>query len=82
MGWSGVVNGELVQLAVAAGFEVLLTADRNLPHQQNIGASHLAIVVVATGGITLEELLPSVPAVLLVLSGQPEPGTVSVIRNE
>ena len=33
MGWSGKRNGELVALIVAAGYEVLLTVDRNLRYQ-------------------------------------------------
>jgi len=34
MGWSGKENGQLLRLA-ADSFDVLLTADRNLEHQQN-----------------------------------------------
>ena len=29
-GWAGLQNGELLRVAAAAGFEVLVTADRNL----------------------------------------------------
>ena len=35
-GWAGLRNGELLQRAADAGFEVLVTADRNLPFQQNL----------------------------------------------
>ncbi|MCZ0937990.1 MAG: hypothetical protein OXJ55_05105 [Caldilineaceae bacterium] len=35
MGWQGGENGELLQLAAARGFDALITADRNMPHQQN-----------------------------------------------
>jgi predicted nuclease of predicted toxin-antitoxin system len=37
MGGAGKRNGELLQLA-AADFDVLLTADQNLGHQQNLDA--------------------------------------------
>ncbi|MGC2660087.1 MAG: hypothetical protein WA324_19175 [Bryobacteraceae bacterium] len=33
-GWAGKLNGELVALAEAAGFEVMVTADQNLSYQQ------------------------------------------------
>jgi hypothetical protein len=45
-GYAGLANGELIRRAVADGFEVLLTADRNLPAQQNIAAVGIAIVLV------------------------------------
>ena len=37
MGWSGVKNGALLELA-AVEFEAFITVDRNLPYQQNIAA--------------------------------------------
>jgi hypothetical protein len=35
----------LLDAAEAAGFEVLVTTDKNLPHQQNLAQRRLAIVV-------------------------------------
>ena len=34
-GWSGIKNGKLLALA-AAGFDALVTVDKNLPYQQNM----------------------------------------------
>ena len=34
-GWNGIQNGELLLLMLAAGFQALLTFDKNLQHQQN-----------------------------------------------
>ena len=42
-GW---VNGDLLNAAEAAGFEVFVTADKNLRYQQNLTARKLAIVVI------------------------------------
>jgi predicted nuclease of predicted toxin-antitoxin system len=42
-------NGELLAKAEAAGFEVLVTTDRNLPHQQNLKGRKIAIVVLSKG---------------------------------
>jgi hypothetical protein len=61
-GWAGVKNGELLALAAAAGFQVLLTADQNLEFQQNLARSPLAVVVLVAPSNALEDLLPCVPA--------------------
>lgn len=34
LGWAGIQNGELLKKAIAAGFEVLVTMDSNMVHQQ------------------------------------------------
>jgi hypothetical protein len=47
-GLVGVSNGELLIAAEKLGFEVLLTADRNLSHQQNLTGRVVAIVVLGT----------------------------------
>jgi len=38
LGWATLKNGELISAAEAAGFEVLLTTDKNLRYQQNLSA--------------------------------------------
>jgi hypothetical protein len=38
-------NGELLKVAQEAGFDVLLTTDKNLRYQQNLDGRKLAIVV-------------------------------------
>jgi hypothetical protein len=44
-GWATLKNGELLTAAEAAGFEVLLTTDKNLRYQQNLGGRKIAVVV-------------------------------------
>jgi predicted nuclease of predicted toxin-antitoxin system len=44
-GWAELENGELLNVAEAAGFEVLVTTDKNLSYQQNLAARKIAIVV-------------------------------------
>ena len=43
-GWFGKQNGELLTLAESA-FDVLVTIDTNLRHQQNLADRKIAIVV-------------------------------------
>jgi hypothetical protein len=38
-------NGELLTAAESAGFEVLVTTDKNIRYQQNLAGRRIAIVV-------------------------------------
>jgi hypothetical protein len=44
-GWDRLVNGELIAAAEAAGFEVLVTTDKNIRYQQNLKERKIAFVV-------------------------------------
>lgn len=48
MGSSSLANGALLAAAEAAGFDALITADRNLSFQQNLTGRRLAIVVLSS----------------------------------
>ena len=52
-GWDELENGELLTATEAAGFEVIVTTDRNLRYQQNLENRKLAIVVLGRGRWTL-----------------------------
>ena len=45
MGWAGTKNGRLLDAAEAAGFDILLTVDRNIEHQQNLRGRSISLVV-------------------------------------
>jgi len=45
-GWDRLANGELIAAAEAAGFELLLTTDKNIRHQQNLKGRKIAFVVI------------------------------------
>lgn len=44
-GWSTLSNGNLLNAAEAAGFEILVTTDKNFTYQQNLQGRKIAIVV-------------------------------------
>lgn len=44
-GWDRLVNGELIAAAESAGFEILLTTDKNIRYQQNLTGRKIAFVV-------------------------------------
>ena len=45
-GWDRLANGELIAAAEEAGFEVLLTTDKNMRYQQNLTDRYIAFVVI------------------------------------
>jgi hypothetical protein len=47
-GWDRLSNGDLLAEAERAGFDVLLTADKNIRFQQNLTGRKIAIVVLST----------------------------------
>jgi len=44
-GWEELANGELIDAAEQAGFEVMVTTDKNIRYQQSFKARTIAIVV-------------------------------------
>jgi hypothetical protein len=44
-GWDTLENGELLKAAEAAGFDVLVTPDKNIRYQQNLTVRTIALVV-------------------------------------
>ena len=47
-GWDTLTNGDLLTEAERAGFDVLLTADKNMRYQQNLRGRRIAIIVLST----------------------------------
>jgi hypothetical protein len=45
IGWHELGNGELIQKAEEAGYEVLLSTDKNIRYQQNLTSRTIALVV-------------------------------------
>lgn len=70
VGWSGIENGELLQLA-AEHYDVLITADRNLEHQQNLKTLPVSVVVLVASTNRLESLVLLVPELLELLDALP-----------
>ncbi len=48
-GWDTLRNGDLLDAAEAAGFELFLTTDRNIRYQQHLASRKIAIVVLGKG---------------------------------
>lgn len=76
-GFKGLSNGELLRRAAAGGYEVLLTADRNIPTQQHLPAFGIALVLVR--GSTLRQMMDQTEGLMAALAAA-RPGTVSRVE--
>jgi hypothetical protein len=60
MGWSGLTNGELLKVAEEQ-FDVFVTADKNIRHQQNLTGKKLAVVVLPSNQVpVVARLIPAI----------------------
>lgn len=78
-GFKSLKNGALLA-AASESFDVLVTVDRNLQHQQNIEKFKIAVLVISAPTNNLLDLLPLVPnalQALAVISG----GTIVTIEK-
>jgi len=76
-GWAELENGELLTRAEAAGFEVLVTTDKNLSYQQNLKSRRIAIVVIGKGRWTL--IKPHVAQIVAAVNAA-SPGSFEVVE--
>ena len=55
-GWSNLDNGDLLAAAEAEGYDLLLTTDQHIRHQQNLANRKLAIMVLLSTAWPLIQL--------------------------
>src|ERR1017187_4683000 len=65
---AGLKNGRLLEAAEAAGFEVLITVDQNIPDQQNLAERKIALMILCGPTNRLSDLEPLAPAALSALA--------------
>lgn len=63
MGWGGIQNGRLLTLAQAQ-FDIFLTLDQGIPHQQHLPKFEIAVFLLRAASNDLVDLLPLIPAIL------------------
>ena len=66
MGWAGLKNGALLTKAVGR-FDIFLTVDKKLPHEQKLAAFAIAVVVLRCATNDINDLRKLVPALLVAL---------------
>ena len=67
-GWMGLSNGALLAAASSAGFQVFLTNDRSIEHQQNLAKVELGIVVLDAPSNKLKDLHPRIQGALAAIA--------------
>ena len=65
-GFSGKENGELLAVADKK-FDVLLTIDKNIRHQQNLAGKKIAVLIIRSISSDLEDIRPHIPEALAAL---------------
>ena len=64
---SGLKNGALLTAAEGAGFDVIVTTDQGIPHQQSLVTRRISILIMCAQTNRLSDLTLLVPAALLAL---------------
>jgi predicted nuclease of predicted toxin-antitoxin system len=77
-GWASKQNGELLRLAEKS-FDVLLTNDQNIEHQQTISRFDIAFIVLVAPTNDIVDLLSLMPKVNSALASI-KPGTIEYIK--
>jgi predicted nuclease of predicted toxin-antitoxin system len=67
-GLAGLKNGRLLEAAEAAGFDLLITVDQNIPDQQNLSGGKVSIVILCGPTNRLRDLTPLVPKAISALA--------------
>jgi hypothetical protein len=75
----GFENGRLLEAAEAAGFDVLITVDQNIPDQQNLSQRNIAMVILCGRTNRLRDLELLAPAAISAL-GSVRAGDVVKVR--
>ena len=72
MKWEQLRNRALMTVAIAAGFDVFVTIDKQLEHQQNLANLPLPVVVLDGDSNALPTLVPFVPFLKTLLQSSLE----------
>ena len=70
MEWLGKKNGELLALAAFNGFEIFLTLDKNLKHQQSIHKFDLKFIILLAVNNKHQTLQPYINKVKALLNSE------------
>jgi hypothetical protein len=74
MGWAAYTNGRLLNEAEAAGFDVIITSDRNFVAQQNLAGRTIAVVLLSTN---IWPAIRTQPQTVQRAVGNASPGTLT-----
>jgi len=76
-GWDELANGDLIEAAERAGFDVMVTTDKNIRYQQNLQTRRIALVVLEHSQWPMVKL---VAAVIVEVVNAAEPGSYCEVQ--
>ncbi len=76
-GWDRLTNGELLDAAEAAAFDLLLTADKGFQHQQNLTDRRIGVVILSRGN--WPDVKVNIPRILNTI-GDARPGICTLVE--
>jgi len=79
LGWAGIQNGALLRKAAENGFDVLVTMDSNMVHQQNLPIQSIAVIVLRAPSNRLADTQPLMSKVMQALQNLRK-GTLTIIE--
>jgi len=79
--WNGRKNGELLGLMTLDGFDVFVTIDKNLQHQQNVRRFPVKLIILDAPNNKIETLTPYVEKLAVIISTPLENQLVVVNLN-
>jgi predicted nuclease of predicted toxin-antitoxin system len=76
--WNGKRNGELLQLMLNEKFDVLITFDKNLEHQQNFAKFPISVFVLNAHDNTYETLSGLIPKIKTLFTKPLQSGVIEI----
>lgn len=77
-GVKGLKNGQLLDRAEEAGYQVLITVDQGVPRQQNLSQRNIAVLIVRARTNQLEDRIPMAAGILTAV-GETRPGSAVIV---
>ena len=82
MNWLGTKNGKLLAKAEEANFDVFITVDKNLQHQQNIASFSFGVIVINVLYVKWEYIEPLMLEIIDTIYNKIERGKVVTIEKK
>lgn len=67
LAWDAFKNGELLKIMVQENFDIFITADQNLEHQQNLKSIPVAVIVLIAPTLRYEDIEPLLPKLISII---------------
>ena len=78
MGWRGLKDREILDRSENHPFDVFITADKNLPYQQNLASRVIRIIVLDSSSTRPDHLVPLMKQVSTMISSLPAGSAIRI----